>query len=432
MKAGFARLDVTPPNGTCIASKYFYFVPAKGFLEPLEVNALAVADEERTVVMLAADFAGITQKYMDIFRERIVQRTGLSVENVCITALHQHTSVVVSDPTETDTPVCDPVVLEWWYRKFCDVAEMALADLQEATLRVGARETAEQISFIRRNEKVEDSNAPDGYRYVSFGPEADNTVYLARFVREGAKDIALVNFGTHPVVVGGPYFSNDWPGAVRRFVEKDIADVHCMLINGFQGDVNHFNYYTATSAQRRSMKGHGHAEYMGRVIANAVVALWENTVPVACDRVESKAEILYTKTRTDGEERYKEARELCEAYEKDHSTANAKTLAEAQRIVEIRHAAPIYQRIPMTLIEIGGLVIVGIGAEPFTAYATGARAILRDRFVMTACLMNGYECYMPTKEAFQKKDYAVGRSRFTPALQEEAMEMIKKLAACER
>ncbi len=431
MKAGFARLDITPPNGTCIASKYFYVVPAKGFLEPLEINALAVADEDRTVVIIAADFGGMTQKHMEDFRGCVAQRTGLPFESVSITTLHQHTSVVVSDPPESDTPVCEPFLLEWFRRKFCDVAEMAIADLCEATLRVAAKEAAEQISFIRRNQKVEDASTPDGYRYVSFGPDADNTVYLARFVREGAKDIALVNFGTHPDVVGGPYFSNDWPGAARRFVEQDLADVHCVLINGFQGDVNHFNYYTATSAQRKLMRGHGHASYMGRVIADAVVALWNNASPAGCDRVDSKVEILYTRTRTDGEERYDEAKAICEAYEKDHSTANAKKLAEAQRILEIRHAAPIYQRIPVTLIEVGDLAIVGLGGEPFTEYGYDARALLGDRFVMTACLMNGYECYMPTEKAFEQNDYAVGRSRFTPVLQAETKAMIAALAGIE-
>ena len=59
MKAGFARFDVTPPNGTCIASRYFYFVPATGCLDALELNALAVSDEENTAVIIAADFGGM-------------------------------------------------------------------------------------------------------------------------------------------------------------------------------------------------------------------------------------------------------------------------------------------------------------------------------------------------------------------------------------
>ena len=425
MKAGFARLDVTPPNGTCIASRYFYFVPAEGFLEPLEVNALALADENKTVVLIAADFGGMTQSYMEKFRARVAERTKLPLDCISITTLHQHTSIVVSDPAESDTPVCEPFILEWLYRKFCDVAEMAISDLKSATLRVGVKQTAEQISFIRRNEKVEDPSAPDGCRYVSYGPEPDNNVYLARFVRSSGKDIALVNFGTHPDVVATKAFSNDWPGAARRYVERDLPDVHCMLINGFQGDVNHVNYYTATSAERKMMRGHAYACHMGRVIADAVLEVFDKAIPCSSEGVDSRMDMLYTRTRTDGAERYAEAKAICEAYEKDH-TAGAKVIAEAQRIVAIR-TDPIFQHVPFTVITVGDLVIYGIGGEPFTEYGTDARKMLPDRFVMTACLMNGYECYMPTEKAFEKNDYAVGRSRFTPALQQQSREMLAGL-----
>lgn len=430
MKAGFARLDVTPPNGTCIASRYFYFVPATGCLDALELNALAVSDGENTAVIIAADFGGMAQHYMNDFRARVSAHTGLPVEQIFITTLHQHTSIVVADPIESDTPMNDPVVLEWLYRKFCDVAANALADMSEATMLVGSKQTAEQISFIRRNDKVEDPTAPDGFRYVSYGPEPDNHVYVARFVREGKADVALVNFGTHPDVVATKSFCNDWLGATRRFVEKDIEGVHCMMINGFQGDVNHYNYYSATAAQRKKMIGKAHAEKMGRVIADTVLDIWDKLIPCAAQSVKTQTDMVYTRTRTDGIERYDEALAYCEAYKLDHHAKPPvnMNIAEAQRIVEIREGAPIYQKIPTCTIEIGGLLIAGIGAEPFTKYGYAIRELAENKaLVMTACLMNGYECYMPHTDDFKKSDYAVTRSRFTSALFEETLDSFKKM-----
>ncbi len=428
MKAGFARLDVTPPNGTCIASRYFYFVPAEGCLDALELNALAVSDGEHTAVIIAADFAGMTQHYMNDFRARVSAATGLPVEQIFITTLHQHTSIVVADPVECDTPMNDPVVLEWLYRKFCDAASIALADMSDAELLVGSKQTAEPISFIRRNDKVADPAAPNGHRYVSYGPEPDNNVYVARFLREGKSDIALVNFGTHPDVVNTKAFSNDWLGATRRFVEQDIENVSCMMINGFQGDVNHINYYTTDSAGRAQMRGQAHAHKMGRVVADAVVDIWENLTPCAAQFVKTQTDIVYTRTRTDGAERYDEAKAYCEAYKLDHSAKGPMGIAEAQRIVEIREAAPIYQKIPVCTIEIGDILIAGIGAEPFTKYGYAIRELAQDKaLVMTACLVNGYECYMPHTDDFKKRDYAVTRSRFTPALFGETIDAFEKM-----
>ena len=57
-KAGFARVDITPPFGTPIVG-YFEERHAKGLLDNLEANALAVSDGERTAVMIAADLLGI-------------------------------------------------------------------------------------------------------------------------------------------------------------------------------------------------------------------------------------------------------------------------------------------------------------------------------------------------------------------------------------
>jgi hypothetical protein len=144
--------------------------------------------------------------------------------------------------------------------------------------------------------------------------------------------------------------------------------------------------------------------------------------------VSARVEILYTKTRTDGEGREEEAARVVEEYNRSHTVIKGGLgIAEAQRILEIR-VAPIYQKIPITLITVGDLAIVGMGGEPFTEYGTDAREGLAEKFVMTACLTNGYECYMPTEKAFEKHDYAVTRSRFTPALQQQTRAMVAKLA----
>jgi hypothetical protein len=176
------------------------------------------------------------------------------------------------------------------------------------------------------------------------------------------------------------------------------------------------------------MKGKAHAEKMGRVVADAVVDIWENLTPCGAQFVKTQTDMIYTRTRTDGIERYEEAKAYCDAYKLDHSAKGPMNIAEAQRIVEIREAAPIYQKIPACTIEIGDLLIAGIGAEPFTKYGHAIREMAQDRaLVMTACLMNGYECYMPHTDDFKKHDYAVSRSRFTSALFGETIDSFKKM-----
>ena len=64
-------------------------------------------------------------------------------------------------------------------------------------------------------------------------------VKLIKLERCGGDDIFLVNFGTHPDVVGGELICADWPGFLRSTIEKTFDNVKCMVLLGVQGDVNH-------------------------------------------------------------------------------------------------------------------------------------------------------------------------------------------------
>ena len=97
LKAGFSRLDVTPPFGTDIAG-YFRRRIADGILDPLYVNAVAVGNDTDTLVLMAVDYIGIAYKYNDEIRNYISEKLGLPVNNIILAALHQHTSPCVSDP----------------------------------------------------------------------------------------------------------------------------------------------------------------------------------------------------------------------------------------------------------------------------------------------------------------------------------------------
>ena len=245
LKAGFARLDVTPPLGAEL-SGYFYVRYAKGVRDPLQLNAVAVSNGTDTVILMAIDFIGINMGYMDQIRTLIAERTGIPAENVLIAALHQHTSCCLHTDKNRLARLTDTAYIDVLLRKFGDAAQMAIDDLQEAVVSTAAQEVAEPIAFVRRYFTADGGVATNpSSKLVLTGrcDEADNTMRLVRFHREGAKDIAILNFSTHPDVIGGEYMSADWPGFTRRFVEEDIPDVSCLFFTGCQGDSNHIDFF---------------------------------------------------------------------------------------------------------------------------------------------------------------------------------------------
>ena len=233
LKAGFAKVDVTPPLGSPLAG-YARERISDGVLDSIELVALALNDGENTALIITGDFTGMWEKWSTEIRELISQQTGVPATNICIHCLHQHTSVRIGwnmNVRQEMIPnrLVDEVYYNILYRKYVDVAKMAIDNLCDAQMYVGEQETKEPLSFIRRYRMKDGSTKtnpqPEDMDQV-VGPlgEADNKVRLIRFKREGMKDIALVNFSTHPDVIGKTKFTADWPGFVRRITETDIPD----------------------------------------------------------------------------------------------------------------------------------------------------------------------------------------------------------------
>ena len=425
LKAGFSRVDVTPPLGTYVAGDFSERY-SKTVLDPLYLNALALEVDGEKVLIIACDFLYIKMNYSDEIRAIISKRVGLPVENIMICSLHQHSSIRIGEPVTNNNVLTDYAYLDVLNRKFGDVAVMALDDLSEAQLGSAIRETDEKIAFIRRyvmKSGAIETNPIGRYQEVERPYyDADNNVRLLRFKREGKNDIALVNFSTHADVIHKHLNSADWPGFARKFVEKDLEGVSCILTVGVQGDSNHADF---TIPEYKD--GYEHCQHMGRVIADTVIKMWDNTESRFVDKITSEVEIVYNKTRTDGEENYEEAVKLLD----DHYSGRVKgtnytLLGNAARIKNLRNQT-IYRKVPISVINLGEIGFVGYGGEPFTRYAENVRKACPDRFIIASCCTNGGEGYLPIKEAFDEGGYEAGASVFTPTIEEECTAIAVKL-----
>ena len=432
LKAGFARIEATPPFGADLAG-YFYRRLAKGILDPLYLNAVAISNEEKTVLLISADYIGIKLDANLEIRKLISERTGVATDHILLAALHQHTSCAIDKNRASGLK--DEEFKNVLFRKFADVAQMAIDDLQEAKMGCAAKETVEPIAFVRRyfadDGSVHTNPNTAKINIVKRCDEADNNVRVIRFAREGAKDIAIVNFATHPDVIGGESFSADWLGHTRRYVEADNEDVSCIVFTGTQGDSNHIDFFKPTDKRYKGTR-YEHSKYMGRTIADVVSDVWNDIELYDKSDIYSETTIVYNKTNTEGIDEYDKYKAWYSDYEagkldyKPHITE----LAYASRIVRLRHA-PILRPVPLTVVSFGGAVVVGFGGEPFTAYSSAARALAPDKFVITAVCANGYEGYFPTEKAFAQGGYEAKSSLFTPSLEREILGaldvMLKKI-----
>ena len=422
LKAGFARIEATPPFGADLAG-YFYRRSASGILDPIYLNAVAISNDEKMVLLISADYIGIKLDESLEIRTLISEKTGVAVDHILLAALHQHTSCAIDK--KRGSGLKDTEYINVLYRKFADVSKMAIDDLKEATIGYAAKETAEPIAFVRRyfadDGSVHTNPNTTKVNIVKRCDEADNTVRVVRFAREGAKDIAIVNFATHPDVIGGESFSADWLGHTRRYVEADNDDVSCIVFTGTQGDSNHVDFFKPTTERYKGTR-YEHSKYMGRTIADVVRDVWGNIVLTDKSDIYSETTVIYNKTNVEGIDEY----DKYKAWYADHEAGrlgykpHITELAYASRIIRLRNS-PILRPVPLTVVSFGDALIVGFGGEPFTAYSAVARALAPDKFVLTAVCANGYEGYFPTEKAFAQGGYEAKSSLFTPTLEREIL-----------
>ncbi len=434
-QAGFSRLDITPPLGSPMAG-YGFYRAADGVLDPIQLNTVAVKNGDDMGVLIAADVLYITESAATPIREMISQGTGIPADRIFLHGLHPHTSVRIGERsganTKNSTTLSDSAYLDVLYRKFVDAAKLAINDLHDAVMEYGEQGTEKQISFVRRYWMKDGSlQSNPGWQnpdIVRPADDADNTVRLIRFKREGAKDIALVNFWTHPDVIGGNQFSADWPGFVRRYTEQDLNDVHCVVFNGPQGDTNHLDFSIPKSVWHDDR--YGFSAMMGRTIADTVLKIWDQTEPRKGGLIWGEVRKIHVPTNTSGMDEIEKWKQVKADYASGKNRKLSQNDLGSMSRISSLEGELLFQMVPVSVMGIGDIVFVGFGGEAFTYYGRKVIEMGSDFTVIPITLVNGGEGYLPTAQAFGEGGYEANSSRFTPVLQEKIIGAVQEMLEC--
>ena len=430
-KAGFARLDITPPLGVHI-SGYYKVRIADGILDPLEVQCIAVSDGESTALLYNLDVAGIKQIRADIFRNAISAATGVHYEGIFLTCTHTHTGPVIGIP---GTPDADEAYIAFLCRKLCDAGVLAIADLTPATASY-ARGEAPKVSFVRR------FRMKDGYIRTNPGvgnPEiahpigsSDDMVQVLRLTREGKDEIVVVNFQVHPDTIGGCKFSADWPGFTRRELEQALPGSKCIFFNGAQGDVNHIDVRIPSDGFNG---GYEYSRHMGRVIAGTVLQVFDKVKYVDVDSLRYKQTTIHVPAKRPTPEQIKEAKIIKELHETGRDNEipysgmmHTTVVAEALHFVELEHG-PEFFDMDLSCVAIGNIALIGIPGEGFTGIGMGLKEAEGWDLILPTCLTNGKHGYFPMQDAFDEGGYESRSSKFKAGVAEYMIEEGKKLMA---
>ena len=431
LKAGFARVDITPPLGTTLAG-YPRTRYADGVLDPLTASAVVFDNGEKRVVIMSVDHLGLNMSRTEVIRPEIAKavETEADAIHICCTHTHLGPTTYIGN---------NDAYVEWMTKRMCDAAQLAVVDLVPVTMSY-TRARVEGVSFVRRFRMKDGScrtNPGVGNPDIDHAlgtPDEEASLLILK--REGAKEIGIVNFQVHPDVISGNKMSADFPYFVRSTYEELVPNSHCMYINGTQGDTNHID---VTLEKTQLIRGYGRARYMGRKIAMSVIANYDLAKPLDGTEI-GYAQKYVTVTYNKGTpEEYPAAKEIVDRFKEggiEYALPDVKGMlrtslnAQAHRIVSLRDQ-PDTREIVLSGIRVGDVAFAGFPGEPFTEMGRGVKKNSKYTLTIPSCATNGYEAYFPTEDAYEFGSYEGMTARFVcgtaEMLTKESYELINSL-----
>ena len=435
LQAGFGRVDITPPLGSSLVGHNVYR-EADHVIDPLQINALAVSDGERTAILFSVDLLYIRKDFSARIRQRIAEKTGVPFEALFVAGTHTHYGPSLwPELLQGTAKEKAERYQEFLMDRFCDAAILALDDRKPAKMGYGVANVS-GVAFIRRfrmkNGTVRTNPARHDPEILGPAGELDERVNVLRFIREGGKEIAVANFGIHACCLKtSTGISADFPGAVRRTVEA-VLPAHCVFFSGAEGDVNHYNPFADAknedpfvNANDLADAGYNfsdqlNANHIGRAIAGALFTVygdvqWTDDATVSYGLQDCPVD--YNKGSQADVAWAEEFYARMNAGEDVKQTYPPHSLAKAYRILHLKDF-PETGALPVSAVRIGPAAFVGLPGEPFTQIGVRLKARSGYEITLPCCCTNGAEGYYPMLEDCGSTSYEAVKTNYKPGTAE--------------
>ncbi len=435
---GYGRKDITPLTSVPLAGAGRSSQRmAKNILDRLYGSVIALADGEgNTIVMMSIDLQRASDSVLEAMRLKLAASVDLTSEQIYITGTHTHSAPDMENNSE-------PLLQEYatYLYEQLELATLeALADLKPAKMYGGSVE-AEGLNFVRHY-AYEDENGETHYFGDQFGTpvynettrhttQADPTMYLLKFTREGEKDIVMANWRYHPHFTSSSTkydVSADSVGAFRMAMES-MTD--CQFIY-FQGAAGNINEKSRITSENKTTDYIVHGRMLAEYAIEGLKTVKElETGTITTSRNSLMGEINHTTDNLVGIATVVQA-----IWNSGSTQAEAIAADPTGQIRSPYHAGTIItnSKSPATMdIELNAIVIgqsVAIATCPNEMFDTNSMYVEENSpFAMTLNLSytNGMRNYIPSALAWEHTCYESDTSRFVPGTAEIIQEALVEL-----
>ena len=252
LSAGFAQIEITPTAPTQLSGFASRTGLATDTLMPLTARALALAQHDSRLTLVALDLIGVP----DGLQALVEQRLDVPAPGLVIVATHTHAGPPVLDRAMLGAPPAGYIA--WLAERIAEAVLAANADLRPAVLHRRVAATT-GIAHNRRD--------PAG--------TVDPMVDIVTVKTPAGAPLAIwLNFACHPVVLGPDNlaYAPDFPGFARAAIEA-ATGTPVLYTTGCAGEIN-LGHSALDSIRRTGMEKRTpqEAARIGGLVAETVLA----------------------------------------------------------------------------------------------------------------------------------------------------------------
>lgn len=403
---GYGREKVMPDTPLTLGGSGTADRVSEGALDFLYVTCIAVTDEkDQTVLLITQDFLNSDDSFVIPAKEKIVEATGIPIENIMVSGTHTHSAPAIATASFPGMAA----YREIYYKGMVKAAQKALEDRSPAKVQTGSV-WAEGMAFSRQYilpDGTMTNNAAASLNPQGHPDDPDQEAQLVRFVRdsEDKKDILVMNYPIHATFNGSAsdkMICSDAPGSIRYYIEKK-ADLH----------VAYFIAAAGNQVPDSKMKDEKHGldwEEYGQALGQIIIDYLPNLQEVSTGDIQLKKQIFTATTNKDRVDELPQANEVMSAYNaggnkyKDLVTKyNFSSVWEALA-VQKRAALDETQDLPLNVLAIGQTAFIFAPYEMFAPTGMYIKEESPYDFTFVVTCANGSFGYLPTDRAY---DYGV-------------------------
>ncbi len=401
--AGGAKVAITPPMGSAFQSSRAD-LRVESVYHDLYATAVVLSDGEQKVAIVGLDVLGLDAPLVNAVRARAEQQTGIPGAHVLINASHSHfgPAILQALPDEIDQGYYRSLV-----QSLADAVTRADAALEPVAMRAGDAEGTFAINR-RRMENGEAQLAPN------YDGIVDQRIRALRFERlDGTVVAILFSAAFHPTgyAYRMPVVNGDYVAAARMEVERQFTDQGAPTVGFLQGCAGNQRVrviapggtrFHPCSGEEIDTHGRGVGALAARAAREATMVVG---YPIGVAHELVSLPLMQPPTAAELEDMRAKAK-----------TDNYMQLWTGSMLESLRNdgSLPTSVDFPIQVLRIGGLWMVGLGAEVFLEIGLQIEEALMADNVGQAAWTLGYSNdtigYVCTEASYAERGYEPTRS----------------------